>query len=152
MKYFEDFHVDDIIHFGKVTIDAEEVMAFGRRYDPQPFHTDPAAAEKSAFGGLIASGWQTNAMLTALMVERMHSENWASLGSPGIKRCDWPRPVFVGDILEGTGTILTKRRSKSQPKRGLISLESRFENQNGDIVMRMHGIGFYACRPELSCD
>ena len=57
-RYFEDYLVGASAEFGQITVEEEEVIAFGRRFDPQPFHIDPIAAKQSAFGGLIASGWQ----------------------------------------------------------------------------------------------
>lgn len=56
MKYWEDFAVREIIELGSRPITEAEVLAFARKYDPQPFHTDPEAARQSIFGGLIASG------------------------------------------------------------------------------------------------
>ncbi len=58
-RYFEDYQVGLSDEFGSLTVEETEVIAYGRRFDPQPFHTDPAAAEQSVFGGLIASGWHT---------------------------------------------------------------------------------------------
>ena len=69
MKYWEDFAVGEVIELGSCSITEAEVLAFARKYDPQPFHTDPEAARRSIFGGLIASGWQTCGIAMRLVVD-----------------------------------------------------------------------------------
>jgi len=69
MMGWEDFKVGDSIELGRHTFTEEEMLDFGRRFDPQPFHADPAAAKESFFGGLIASGWLTCAIGMRLMVD-----------------------------------------------------------------------------------
>jgi len=58
-RYFEDY-IPGVVHeFGPITVEEAEIISFANRFDPQPFHTDPEAAKKSVYGGLIASGWHT---------------------------------------------------------------------------------------------
>ena len=47
------------IYLGEASASEEEMIAFAREYDPQPFHLDRRAAEASLFRGLSASGWHT---------------------------------------------------------------------------------------------
>jgi acyl dehydratase len=61
-RYFEDFQPGQVFELGSRTVTADEIVAFGREFDPQPFHVDEDAAAASIFGGLIASGWHTGAM------------------------------------------------------------------------------------------
>ena len=51
--YFEDFRVGQVIELGSCTVSKDEIIAFARKFDPQPFHIDEAAAERSIYGGLI---------------------------------------------------------------------------------------------------
>jgi len=53
--YFEDFEVGKSINVGSRTVTEEEILDFATKFDPQPFHVDKAAAEKSIYGGIIAS-------------------------------------------------------------------------------------------------
>ena len=84
MKYFEDVRVGETAVLGSSTVSEAEMLAFARKYDPQPFHTDPEAAKTSFFGGLIASGWHTCAIMMRISVEAMQREQAAGAGSPGI--------------------------------------------------------------------
>ena len=56
MIWWEDFKVGERSEMGRPTFGEEEIVAFARQFDPQPFHVDPQAARESAFGGPIASG------------------------------------------------------------------------------------------------
>jgi len=56
---FEDLSPGTVIDLGEVKVDREEMLAFSHRFDPQPFHLDEEAAERSALGRLCASGWFT---------------------------------------------------------------------------------------------
>jgi len=87
VKYWDDFKAGESIALGSHTITEAEILAFARKYDPQPFHTDPEAARRSIFGGLIASGWHTCAILMRLGVEANQREEAAATGSPGLDSC-----------------------------------------------------------------
>ncbi|MBW8901395.1 MAG: dehydratase, partial [Massilia sp.] len=62
-RYFEDFFVGQLIPLGSRTVSEEEIIAFARQFDPQPFHVDAAAAGASHFGGVVASGWHTCSLM-----------------------------------------------------------------------------------------
>jgi acyl dehydratase len=61
-RYFEDYVEGDVHRFGSIAVEGDEVVAFAKRFDPQPFHIDPEAAKLTQFGGIIASGWHTAAL------------------------------------------------------------------------------------------
>src|SRR5579862_9130421 len=105
MTYFEDLRVGTRTEVGSHTFTADEIKAFAREYDPQPFHLDEAAAARSLFGALCASGWHTAAMCLRLIVEDRHrrqaelrarGEAIARTGpSPGLRDVKWPKPVHA---------------------------------------------------------
>ena len=146
MKYFEDIEEGDVWDLGSRTIGAEEIMAFGRQYDPQPFHTDPEAARKSPLGELIASGWHTCAIFMQLLAGYIGAHNYASMGAPGIRTCRWLVPVRPGDTLTGRTTLLGKRPSKSRPY-GLIETRTELFNQKDERVLLIEGVGLYGLKP-----
>ena len=96
--YWEDFKVGERIVVGTVGVDRDEVIEFASRYDPQPFHVDEEAAKQSIYGGLIASGWHSCALIMRLISDSYMLEA-ASLGSPGVENVRWPKPVRPGDTL-----------------------------------------------------
>lgn len=131
--YFEDLAVGRVYATASVDVTAEEVIAFAHRYDPQPFHTDAAAAEKSVFRGLVASGWMTAALTMRLMVTGQFGFGSGAIGL-GVETLQWPRPVRPGDTLGGSVEVLAARESKSQPEHGIVKLRTTTTNQHGETV------------------
>ena len=150
MLYLEDFSVGDTHEFGRYLVSVEEVMEFGRKYDPQPFHIDEDAAAKSHFGGLIASGWHTCSMFMKMLADDFNARGGGSLGSPGVDELRWLKPVRPGDVLSVRSEVLEARPSKSKPERGIV--RSRFEifRQDGAVVMSLTSVSLMNRRPEAT--
>ena len=144
-RWFEDFAVGEVFEFGDRLITADEIVDFARRYDPQPFHVDEAAAARSHFGGLVASGWMTAAVLMSLLCEHFIAPA-SSMGSPGVDKLRWTRPVRPGDRMRVRVTVLETRRSQSKPDRGVITLRQEALNQHGEVVMSLEGLAMMRSR------
>ncbi|MBK8018239.1 MAG: MaoC family dehydratase [Betaproteobacteria bacterium] len=145
MIYFEDFKVGETVEMGRRLVDKDEVVAFAKDFDPQPFHVDEEAARKSFFGGLIASGWHTVAMVMRMMCDSYLLDS-ASLGSPGVDNVKWLKPVRPGDTIRAMRTVLEARASKSKPEVGIVKSRWEVYNQNDELVMTMEGYGMFAVR------
>ena len=50
LRFFEDFPVGWSETFGPISATKDEIVAFAREYDAQPFHTDEAAAKNTFVG------------------------------------------------------------------------------------------------------
>ncbi len=135
MRYFEDFKPGDV-----------SILAFAREFDPQPFHTDPEAAKRSIYGGLLASGWHTGSLLMRILYDGLLKDA-ASLGSPGIDELRWLKPVRPGETLSVRMTILETIPSRSKPDRGLIRSLMEMRNQHGEVVLTVRGLGLFGRRP-----
>jgi acyl dehydratase len=158
MKYFEDVRVGDTHEVGRHTFNADEIKAFARRFDPQLFHLDEAAAEASHFGALCASGWHTAVVWMRLMVDhrrglieaaRSRGEPVANVGPAlGIRDLKWLKPVYVGDTIVYSTEVLETRGSNSRPGSGLMTLRSTGTNQNGELVISFVSTTLVERRPE----
>ena len=144
--YWEDFVVGDALVMGAHTFSPEEIVAFARLYDPQPFHVDPSQADASFFGGLIASGWHTCAVGMRFAVDSYINAS-ASMGSPGVDNIRWPRPVRPGDTITYSRTVIASRASQSRPGVGLVQVRIDAVNQAGETVMTNEGWGMFGRRP-----
>lgn len=144
-RYFEDYEVGATYRLGSFTLSEPEILEFARRYDPQPFHADPAAAGASYYRGIIASGWHTGSCMMRMLVDHFLSPV-SSLGSPGLDEIRWPRPVRPGDELNVTVTIEDARRSSSKPDRGVMHTAMAVTNQRGEEVMTVRGVNMMLCR------
>jgi acyl dehydratase len=141
---FEDFPPGRVFELGTVVVDRDEMIAFARRFDPQPFHVDEKAAEKSLFGGLIASGWFTVGLWMRAYADGVLARA-AALGSPGGDEVSWPAPVFAGDELTASLEVLEARRSRSRPEVGLVKIRALM--RRGDVVVfRGSFTGMYGVR------
>ena len=145
-RYFEDWSVGDTLVFGHYEVTAEEIKAFAEKFDPQPFHLDEGQAAGSLFGGLVASGWHSGAMLM-----RMVADNPAfvahNIAASGFDDLVWHQPVRPGDRLSVRSRILDKRLSKSRPDRGIVTLRQELLNQAGETAMSFTSAVHYLRRP-----
>lgn len=143
--FFEDFHVGQQNRFGHYAVTENEVIEFAEKYDPQYFHLDHEAAKNSLFGGLCASGWHTAAMFMRMLVDSIPAEH-GSLGSPGVEKIRWLKPVYPGYVLSVQGTVKECRLSETKPGVGLVSAFYEIVNQNDDVVMTVESNAFFRCK------
>jgi acyl dehydratase len=144
-RYFEDYIRGAVYEYGEIPVSEAEIIEFARRHDPQFIHVDRDAAAGGPFGGLIASGWHTAAMMMRLLVDRFLPRA-ASLGSPGIDELRWIRPVRPGDLLRIRVTVLDATRSRSKPDRGIVHTLVEVLNQDAEVVMSLKPMNIIACR------
>ena len=147
LRYFEDYVPGASYDCGSVRVSEAEIVSFASQFDPQSFHVDPVAAKSGPFGGLIASGWHTAALVMRQIVENYVSAE-ASLGRPGIDELRWPRPVRPGDTLRVRVTVVEARRSASRPDRGIVKTAIEALNQDGQTVMSATATNFLRVRPD----
>jgi len=144
-RYFEDYVPGSIYEFGSIKVEQEEMTDFAKRFDPQDFHTDPEAAGRTVFGGLIASGWHTAGLMMRLFTEHFLSRV-ASLSSPGVDELRWHHPVRPGDVLTIRVSVTEAVRSRSKPDRGILHSFIEVLNQNRQVVMSLKAINLIGCR------
>ena len=147
--YLEDFAAGQVFNTGRVRVDKEQIFAFAKQFDPQPFHLDEEAARHSPFQGLAASGWHTAAMTMRLMVGGEFKPAGGILGV-GFDELSWPRAVRPDDELHAKSEVLEVRPSKSRPDRGLIRVRTTTFNQKDEPVMVFTGNLLVPRRPAAS--
>jgi len=157
MKYFEDIVVGERTAVWSHTFRADEIKAFATNFDPQPFHLDESAAERSHFGALCASGWHTAVVWMRLIVDyrRRVAEAARARGQPvaamgpalGFRELKWLKPVYVGDTIDYASEVVEARVSQSRPGLGLLSILSTGVNQRGESVITFVSTTFVERRP-----
>ncbi|BDE05394.1 MaoC family dehydratase [Vulcanimicrobium alpinum] len=147
-RYLEDYAPGDVAEVGTVQVSAEEIVAFAKRYDPQPFHVDPEIAKTWPYGGLIASGWHTAAMAMRVLVDRF-IDGETSLGSPGLGPIRWKLPVRPDETLRVRARVTNVERSQTKPDRGTLTFELEVRNQRDETVMIIENwIAIVRTRPQ----
>ena len=145
-RWFEDYVVGSTSEHGSIRVDETELVDFGRRFDPQPFHVDREAAATGPYGGLVASAWHTCALMMRLLAEQYLSPA-SSLGSPGVDELRWILPVRPDDELALRVTVEEARLSRSKPDRGLVRTRVELVNGAGAVVLRLLAMNLIRTRP-----
>jgi acyl dehydratase len=148
-RYLDDYVEGDVHRFGTIAVEADELIAFAKRFDPQAMHTDPEAAKNTPFGALIASGWHTAGLMMRLYVEH-YLTHAASMASPGLDELRWLKPVRAGDTLSVRVTVLKTVPSRSKPDRGAVTSFVEVINQADDIVMTFKVVNIIGKRPSAA--
>ena len=146
--YFDDLHVGQRFTSDTHLIDEEQIKAFAKQFDPQPFHLDAEAAKATLFEGLVASGWHTAAITMRLLVESSLSIAGGVIGAGG--EIAWPKPTRPGAVLCVESEVLELKPSRSRPNRGLATIRSETRNQFGEIVQVLVAKLVVPRRPDLS--
>lgn len=140
-RYFEDYVAGSSYQFGEVSVSETQIIDFAKEYDPQSFHVDPHAAATGPFGGIIASGWQTAALMMRLFAQ-YYLSSVASLGGPGVDELRWLRPVRPDDVLTLRVTVLDTKASNSKPDRGLVRTLAELLDSAGEPVFKATVLNF----------
>lgn len=136
--FLEDLEAGQVYRTGTHVMTAEEIKAFARQHDPQPFHIDEDAAKHSLFEGLCASGWHTAAITMRLLVEGPFRLAGGHIGARLEELC-WPRPTRPGDELRVETEVLEVRASESRPGYGWARVRTTTFNQNGEVAQTYVG-------------
>ncbi|WP_038207601.1 MaoC family dehydratase [Xenophilus azovorans] len=132
--YLEDLKVGDRFTSPEHALDAAQIVAFARQFDPQPFHLDDEAAQATFFRGLAASGWHTAALTMRLLATGGLPLADGVIGSGG--ELAWPQPTRPGDVLRVETEVLEIVPSRSKPGRALVRVRCETRNQRGEVLQR----------------
>ena len=146
-RFFEDFAVGEEWVFEPWTLDEDAIVEFARNHDPQPMHTDAAAAADGPYGGLIASGWQTALACVGPFLNAVMRDA-AGLASPGFETFKWLKPVRPGVPVTPTVRVVDCRRSSSRPDRGIVRFRFLALDEDEEAVWDAEVIFFIAARGE----
>ena len=144
--YFEDFENGRVFETDTQNITAEEIISFGNKFAPLPYHTDPEAAKDYMFGELVAAGFHTCSISFGLFIRSGIFDDCA-MGSPGFNKLRWKNPVRPGDSLKVTATVTDASPARDENGRNLISLSFVTTNQDNEIVLEMETRHFVRSRP-----
>jgi acyl dehydratase len=131
--HHEDLEVGVAVDCGSRTVLKDEILGFGRAWDPQPLHVDEEAAKATLVGGLCASGWHTCCIMMRQVADNMLNRV-ASLGAPGVDEGRWMVPLRPGDVVSCRYTVLEKRDLVSRPDVGICKALVELFNQKGETV------------------
>jgi acyl dehydratase len=129
--YLQDLPVGLRLSNGTHALDADQIKAFARQFDPQPFHLDEEAAAASFFGGLCASGWHTMAITMRLIATMEPGIAGGVIGAGA--QLDWPSATRPDDVLRIECEVLEARPLRSKPDRGMVVMHIKTLNQRAEV-------------------
>ncbi|MFE9022914.1 MaoC family dehydratase [Streptomyces sp. NPDC007808] len=144
MRHFEHFPPGTAYELGATLLTGDDIIEYARAWDPMPFHLDPEAARRSAFGGLVASGWHTGAVVMGQFVRALLADS-ACQGSYGMDEVRFLAPVRPGDELRGRATVEEAAPHPRRPGTGTVRFLVEAVNQEGTAVYRMRTRLLFAC-------
>ena len=148
MLYFEDVTLGEEIIFDAVYhVTEEEIIEVGNRWDPQPFHIDPAAAKDSIFGGIVACSSHIITAAIAIAVTEPENES-AAVSNLGFEKIRMAAPVRPGDTLYSVEEILETRVSNSRPDCGIVSFRNDIYNQSDEMVASIQTAALFLRQPD----
>ena len=128
------------------SVTKEDIKRFAAEFDPQPFHLDETAAEKTILNkGLAASGWHTAAISMNLIV-KIRPFGPQPLMGLGVDDLRWMTPVRPGDVLHVEGEVVELIPSRTKPQ-GIAKVKWTAYNLRGEAVYTFTQIGILARRP-----
>jgi acyl dehydratase len=133
LLYHEDLEVGRPYLSAAQTVTAEDIIAFGCAYDPQPMHVDAEAAKATIVGGLCASGYHICVIMMRLVCDAVLNRV-ASLGSPGVDEVKWLKPLQPGASVHCSYRIEEKRVLKSRPDVGASKVLVELLDANDAVI------------------
>jgi len=142
-RYFKDLYEGKKLECQSILMARESILEFGKKFDPQPFHTDERAAKNSIFKGLIASSLHTLSECTRVVVQAQ--KGITILSGVGMHEVLMFNPVRPGDQLFVDAWWADLKKSGSKPDRGFASIMCKVRNQNYEPIIE------YGYRYLLAC-
>ena len=145
-RYFEDLPIGYESKVGSYELSAVEIIELAKRWDPQPFHVDEAAAKNSVFGGLVASSLHLFAICTRLFFD--HADQIQTVAMLGKDRIRLPSPARAGSTLTYFTRCIDRRESKGRPEVGIVTLEDELTDEQGNTVLTQQVTLMVARKPD----
>lgn len=101
-------------------------------YNRQPLHLDAEYAKDSRFGQRLVNGMLILSTAVGMSIAGVSGGIIANLGFDAVVH---HAPVFIGDTIYATSTVLHVRSSATNPTRGIVTLETSVANQRSEIVL-----------------
>jgi itaconyl-CoA hydratase len=133
-RFFEDFEVGDVYRcrYGRTVTEEDNIQFTLLTNNTNQIHFNRDYGARTEFGTTLVNSALTLAIVAGMGVMDV-SENGFALGWDEIKL---PHPVFPGDTLYSESEVLERRESASRPTQGIVKVETRGYNQDGELVIQ----------------
>jgi acyl dehydratase len=146
--YFEDFKVGETIEhrLTRTVTEMDNMLFSNMTLNPQPLHIDRHFCERETEWGqpLMNSLFTLGLMIGISVNDLTVGTTVANLGMTEVK---FPHPLFEGDTVHCSTTVLAKRQSKSRPGTGIVEFDHRAYNQDDILVAECRRQALMRMRP-----
>ncbi|MDE0052663.1 MAG: MaoC family dehydratase [Gammaproteobacteria bacterium] len=133
-KYFEELEIGRTFAHepGRTVTETDNLLFTALTLNPQPLHLDAEFAKNTQHGQILVNSLFTLALVVGLSVG--DTTLGTTIGNLGFDKTTFPNPVFLGDTIRVTTTVVDRRESRSRPDRGIVTFEHVGTNQRGEVV------------------
>ncbi len=144
---FADFAEGEVLHhhWGRTVTEADAVLFATATLAHNPLYWDRTAAAAAGHADLVASPYLVLCIVIGLSVEDLSERSEAFLG---LARVAFVCPVHVGDTLTARSTVVERRRSRTNPGRGIVTWDTEGHNQDGRLVVTLRRTNLFAAGVE----
>ncbi len=134
--YFDQFSIGQrFVHEIRRTVtDMDNMLFSSLTYNPAAIHIDHEYAKSTEFGRPLMNSIFTLGLVIGLSVQ--DTTLGTTVANLGMSKTIFPKPVFAGDTLRSTTTVIDLRPSKSRAGQGIVTFEHDGLNQRDEIVCR----------------
>lgn len=132
--FYEDVEIGATYVTGRRTISQDEIRRFGELTgDMTPIHMDEDFCRNGPFGRPIAHGAFGMSLMSGLK-SQLHLYDISSVAALGWKELRYRAPLLAGDTVHAEARYASKRLTRSDPTRGVVSEHVRLINQHGTLL------------------
>ena len=132
--YFDDFTEGMVVEHqpGRTITATDNIWQSLISMNQHPLHIDEEYCQGTEFKKLLVSSLVTFNIVNGMTVHTMSQKAIANLGWDKVRLT---APVFVGDTLYAESKVLAKRKSRSRPGQGIVTIQTTGCNQNKQKVI-----------------
>ena len=131
---FEDFAEGQVLphHWGRTITDGDNALFSTTTCNWNPMHLNTEYARAHGHRDVVV-----NPMLVLCTAVGLSVEDLSEAGGPflGIEDCTFHHPLYPGDTIAASSTVVEARASGSNPRTGIVTWRTEVRNQHGDLVV-----------------
>ena len=133
-RYYEDLEPGTVVRhaLSRTVTETDNLLFTALTHNVQPLHLDAEFARSTLHGRTLVNSIFTLGLLGGIPVA--DTTMGTTLGNLGFEEVRFPNPVFVGDTISVTTTVLERRPSNSRPEYGIVTFRHEGHNQRGELV------------------
>jgi itaconyl-CoA hydratase len=136
--FYEDFKIGDVLNHsgGRTITDADNIWFSLLTCNTNQIHINKEYAEENFSNAPFNGRLVVNSLLILSTVLGL-SVNDTSKNGIMLGMANWKvlQPTFAGDTIHSSSEVISKRKSKSHPSMGIVTVKTRGFKQKDSLIM-----------------